>query len=401
MRHSAIRSAILFGLSVVGTNAHADTDVQSLLNAKLASKNIIVKKSREVDVERHECHFEGPNGRPHRECNSWTERTTQVYPDQARVAGLQVLTVAPVKWDEAKLTALPATALIQRLTYENCGQDAFSTGYTLSVKGVRSNSVSKTHSVSVKTGIGLKNTFKAGNGLFGGETSIDVSLDVTTSDSTTTSEQTSNEETRTWPTTISVAPGHAGYLQLLAIQQSIEVPFATTIVVDADMEPNISGITKVSQLLSEEERTVPFDGSVKASQLSDSFAGNFKPDVPFSCDDPGSKGKMVGPTVVNYSVPLSALDSKEAKQFDTVAAVYEAMQNKNAAHTVAVSDERIQPQSVFATEVLEADARCGFGPDGQAKLAIYKADLTHYFSMDSGKVQKQFDEFYDQFEKCR
>ena len=97
----------------------------------------------------------------------------------------------------------------------------------------------------------------------------------------------------TWQATINVAPGHAGYLQLLAIQQSIEVPFSTTIVVDATMEGNVSGFSKVSQLLSQEERTMPFDGTVKASQLSDSFAGNFKPDVPFKCDA-ASKGRVLG-----------------------------------------------------------------------------------------------------------
>ncbi len=334
------------------------------------------------------------------ECQTFTEHYTQSYVDQARVSAVQIQSIAPIQWQEAQLKALPATALIQRLTYQNCGEDPFSTTYTLAVKGVHSNSVAKTHSVSVKSGIELKNTFKAGNGLLGGQTEVGVSLDITTSDSTTNTEQFSNEEDRTWAATINVAVGHAGYLQLLAIQQSIEVPFSTTIVVDATREGNVSGFSTVSQLLNLAERTLPFDGTVKASQLSDSFAGNFKPDVPFKCDA-ASKGRVLGPIVTNYSLPLSSLS--DPKQFGKPKAVHEAMQVMlKSLSEPKLSDEQVQPQSpVATTEVLALDPRCGFDDAGMPKIAIHSVEIGSYLKVEGGSATQQFDEFYEKFSRCK
>jgi hypothetical protein len=391
--------AIVFSVGLVSSAAQADTDVVGTLNAALAAKGVMVTRTREKTREVVRCWFEGLDGRPHRECQTFSEPYTESFVDNARVAAVQIQTIAPIQWQEAQLKSLPATALIQRLTYQNCGADTFSTSYTLGVKGVHSNSVAKTHSVSIKTGLSLKETFKADAGLFGGTTEIGVSLEITTSDSTTSTEQTSNEEDRSWVVSISPAPGHAGYLQLLAIQQTVAVPFSTTLVVDADMESNISGFSKVSQLLSVAERTLPFDGTVTASQLSDSFVGNFKPDVPFKCDA-ASKNPSVTAVKANYSFPLAALPDQFRKHFGKRKTFHEAM--KIQASEPKLSDEQVQEQSpVVSTEVLALDPRCGFDDNGQPKISIHSVEIGNYLKVENGAAIKQFDEFFDKFNRCK
>ncbi len=397
MKRYALTSAILL---LGAAPSFADTDVASYLNAELAAKKIMVNKVRTERKEWVECHFEGPNGRPHRECNRYWKDVNVDYTDQARVTNVAILNIQPLKWEEAQIKTLPATANIQRLTYSNCGDDPFSTSVTLQVKGTHANSVSKTHSLSTKSGLELRNTFKAGNGIFGGETSIGISLDVTTSDSTTNAEQFSSEETRTWAATINPAPGHSGYLQLLAIQQSIEVPFSTTIIVDADLEGNSSGLSKASQVLSEAERTMPFDGVVKATQLSDSYAGNYKPDVPLKCDDPQYKGKQVM-TKTDTTAPLDSLDKVYAANFGTLQKTYEAMTTlKTAAASHDAYPEGISGQIVYSTDITVGDAKCGFDPRGQPKLALHTAEFGNYYKFENGVMLAQWDEWLDNFKAC-
>jgi hypothetical protein len=384
--------------------SNAETDVISYINAELAAKNVLVNKNRTVEYTHVECYFVGLNGRPHRECNEVTSTRVEKYTDLARITSVNIISIQPIKWDNAQIKTIPATALIQRLSYANCGQDPYSTNETLQVKGAHSNSVSKTHSLSIKTSVGLKNSFSAGNGLFGGQTEISVGIDVTTSDSTTNSEQFSNEETRTWGVSISPQPGHAGFLQILAIQQSIEVPFSTTIVVDGNMEPNASGVSKVSQLLNETERTLPFDGSVKATQLSDAYTGNFRPDTELNCEDPTYKGRDFVSDKANLTVPLSSLGKEYAAAYTTFQKAYEAniaaVVALPATHTAVPTTDEPTGQAIYSSEVVVSDPKCGFDNYGQPKLAIHLSELGQYTKFEKGVLQHAWDEWSDQFKSC-
>jgi hypothetical protein len=393
----AALSSLIFSFYALPSSA--ETDVIGYLNAELAAKNLLVNKNRTVEYRGVECHFVGPNGRPHRECNEVTKTRVERYTDLARVASVDIISVQPIKWDDAQIKTIPATALIQRLSYANCGQDPYSTNESLQVKGVHSNSVSKTHSLSIKTSVGLKNTIKAGNGLFGGQTEISVGIDVTTSDSTTNSEQFSNEETRTWGVSISPQPGHAGFLQILAIQQSIEVPFSTTIIVDANLEANASGISRASQLLNETERTLPFEGSVKATQLSDAYTGNYRPDSEFNCDDPTYKGNDFVAERTDLTVPLSSMGKDYAAAYTTFQKAYEASLAAATMHTATPTDEPTG-QAIFSSDVVVSDPKCGFDNNGQPKLAVHRSELGQYTKFDKGVLQHVWDEWSDDFKSC-
>lgn len=162
------------------------------------------------------------------------------------------------------------------------------------------------------------------------------------------------------------------------------------------MQPNVSGFSKVSQLLSEAERTLPFDGVVTATQLSDSYAGNFKPDVPVSCGAT-KKGRFLSETKT-LAVPLSSLGPSQ--QFSTLQKFFETTQGKAPA-SVAASPEGTTHEALVSGEVLAGDARCGFDRNGTAKAAIFSSELDHYASFEQGKLMAQWDEFSDKFRNCK
>lgn len=378
-------------------SAQSETNVIAFLNNSLAAKGIQVKRTRDRVRERTKCSMTGVNGKPHRECYTYEEHYQETYVDQARVKTAELLSIAPITWDKAKITTLPATALIQRLTYFNCLDDPFTTSYTLSVTGSRSNSISKTHSVSLKVGTSLRQSFGVSNGVMGGQTQVTVSLDVTTSDSTTSTEQFSNAETRQWMVSITPKPGNAGYLQLLAVQQSIVIPFSTTLVVDATMEPNISGFSKASQLLTENERTLPFDGSVAATQLSDSYVGGFPPEKKLNCKKPEFKGKQDA-TVVNLTIPLDDLKAEYAKTFMSMKRAYDGRKEPAADEKHA---DGIEHQYLSSSSVSTADAECGLDKDGNPKLANHTLELAHFTSWESSILMSEWDELVDTFDRCR
>jgi hypothetical protein len=199
---------------------------------------------------------------------------------------------------------LPTNALIQRVDYVNCGEDPYSTGYTLQVTGTNESSVSKQHTVSLTSGVSVDNSFKVSSGIFGGSNDIKVSFSMTLSDQTTNTETHSTTVQQTWPANLTVGVGHAGHLDLLALQQTIQIPFSATVIVDGDLEDNISGLTKASQVLSEADRTLPFSGTITATGLSGAYTGNFATDIDYKNADVTNKTVL---TPGNTTTPASLL----------------------------------------------------------------------------------------------
>ena len=391
----AILVAVVSTVVLAARPALAETNVIAFLNTALANKHIMLNRTRSVQQNKLVCTTSG-DGHPHRDCQTITITVQQPYIDQARVVSQTAQVTEPLKFDTQNFETLPASALIQRVDYANCGQDNFNTSYTLTITGTKSTSVSKTHSLSVGVGMSSTGTFQASNGVFGGSSSMTVHLNVATSDSTTNSEGHSESEGRTWVTSINVAPGHAGYLKLLVLQQTIRVPFSAVVVVDGALEDNTSGYTQASQFLSEAERTVPFTGEVVSSGLSNSFTGNYAPDTPFNCADPKNAGQVVV-TPTNQTIPVSALTKSFVGGFMTLQAATNKRQLAGA--TIGPADG-VSYQVVSSSEVEVMDPACGFNDIGAPNGAIHLSETRHYTNYANGVLVAEWDETSDTFLRC-
>ena len=382
-------------LTSLPTQSFADTDIVGFINSTLAGKKITLNRNRQMTGTKLVCTTVA-DGRPHKDCQSFQYTYTQTYQDLARVVNQHVLSISALQFDQTKQTQLPATALIQRENYVNCGEDTFSPNFGLSVTGTEGHSVAKTQGISTTAGVQVNQTFTAGNGLFGGSTGITASFSMTLSNSTTNTETSQTAIARSFGGTINAAIGHAGYAQIAAIQQEIEVPFSATVVVDGEMEDNISGYSKASQLLNLQERTLPFTGTLSASGLSDAFVGLYKPDEPFNCDDPRVKGLQTIYPAVNRQIPLSSITSEFVKEFGTMqqafakAAVQAATQpNDGTSYTV-----------VGSTEVRIADPVCGFDNQGHPNDAIHTVEERLYATHLNGVLHGTWGETSENFSRC-
>jgi hypothetical protein len=338
------------------------------------------------------------DGRPHKDCQTIEYTYTQTYQDLARVRSPQVISVSQLQFDQANITQLPALVLISRLNYMNCGADQYNPAFNLSVTGTESHSVAKTHTVSSTAGVQVSQGFSAGNGIFGGSTTIQASFSMTVSDSTTATETGSTAVTQGYSGTINAAVGHSGYAQLAAIQQTIEVPFSAIVVVDGNMEDNISGYTKASQLLTVQERTLPFTGILSAGGLSDAYTGLFKPDEPVNCSDPRFKDQQTS-TVVQFKTPLSSINSNFAKDFGTLMDTI-ARRPAQSVPQMLGADNATSYITMSSTEVRVRDPACGFDALGHPKNGSHTVELRHYITRISGTVHNEWDESIESLTGC-
>ena len=201
-----------------------------------------------------------------------TDRVVRVIPrtsillDQARVVSSEILEVRGVRFDDARTVALPEKAMLASTAYDNCADATVSTTLSLSVSGTSGYSFTKGDSVSATIGGSATLTFVGKSGSFA--TTLSVSRTVGTSSSTTESYQETT--TRSQSVTLTVQGRKQGKFELIALETTIEVPFSATIIVDGSIAPNTNGLLKASQLLGEAERTLPFNGVLRITNVSDS-----------------------------------------------------------------------------------------------------------------------------------
>ena len=101
-----------------------------------------------------------------------------------------------------------------------------------------------------------------------GSLSTSFNMSRTVSLSTTVTETDSQTVTRSLNSSMIVGPKKHGRIELLAFETTVEIPFKANVVIDGNVDANKSGISKASQLLSVSERTVPFSGVLRITNVS-------------------------------------------------------------------------------------------------------------------------------------
>jgi hypothetical protein len=290
--------------------AEADTDIAGFLNAALATKNKVARV-RSVPSRVWSCDDFGGGGINNR-CR-WVSGGSrpETYVDTARVRNTQVLEVRDLSFQHEKITGLPENALLARVDYYNCGPGVFSTSETLSVSGTRGWTVTKTSTIGSTFTVGLADTFTYGYS----STTLSFSQSISLSSSTSGSESVSIGDSRSVNASISIQHGEAGYLEMLVYQTTAEVPFTATVMVDGDLEDNVSGFTKASALLSASERSIQFSGNIRVTGMSEAKVGNSPPNIPFACAADKTQTYRSGPS--HRRIPAEDLSDEYKKRFSS------------------------------------------------------------------------------------
>lgn len=283
-----VQGALLLALCHL---AHAETDPAAFINDALLKKGIKVQRARDQQTNVRQCDWTGDTGGggANLEHCFWTKTTTKVpFTDDARVDAAQVVTASDAVFEMAQIKTLPGQALVERLTYRNCGPGSLTTPISLQISGADGWTTQKSQTISSTTTVNVSGKFDIG--IAGATTSVSEAIGL--SAATTNGESHSETVTRSFSGTLNnLQKGDAGVMQLLAYQSSAVIPYHATVVVDGILEANTSGYNKASDLLSVQERTIPFTGPITVDNLSDAYVDNEEAPQPLQCSTSNTGGE--------------------------------------------------------------------------------------------------------------
>jgi len=424
---SSILAALALMQFCLTANA-TDVDVAGFINSALQRKGVMVTKTRTVEIYQEVCDNSGFHHL--RSCQNIGHPETQTYTDNARVTSGNVASASAIAFDNAAMTTLPTQLLSQRQDYVNCGQDPMQLGQTLLVSGTSNASISKSQTISSSMTISMSDSATVSAGIGSATSNIGFSFTAGISDQNSKSEGQSQTVARTWTLNMSVPPGHHGFAELWAFQSNVTIPFSATVVVDGPLEPNVSGSTLASQLLSVSDRTMPYSGVVTAGNVSQSFTGNYTPPGNIDCTLPSLAGVQTTTTTSNAPIPTSVastdLKAKLSKLFVMQSPTlnpqrtYPVAPEKAAAHVAAfaaiarlglvgqgaIGGPTIGPPDgtsytiTSSTTITRMDAACGFNDLGVPNGATYLEEVRHYETYSAGQLVASWDQTADTFQAC-
>lgn len=320
----------------------------------------------------------------------------------ALTATTSVVAITDMKFDESKIVTLPERGLLAMVEYQNCDDVSLSQTLNLSVTGTRGYAI--THSESVTTSKSAEVTL-SGNWKVG---SASTRLAITKSVSIGTSETVSSSEaiTRSSSTTVSIPPRQSGRLELLAYENTIEIPYSATVEVDADLVANASNIVLASQLLNKSERSFPVRGILRLTEVSNTKLRTVKADKPDQCAAGDKALRMV-------SQPFSVLTAKTLEtplrdDFSRLALKSKGLKQTSRSVPVAAfaGEPQIGPADGVGYEIVStaitanATVACGFNDLGLMNLGRFSVETRRYTSYSNGSVVSSWTERVETFMGC-
>ncbi|NOT14731.1 MAG: hypothetical protein HOP21_03955 [Methylotenera sp.] len=397
-----------------------DVDVQLFLNQKLASKPLL-KFSKPVSVTTKVCTTEtkrircGGGGRISPEggcadnfyeatvCKDATTTSVQTYEDSASVKTTQIVKVGNLVFDENQMVTLPERGLFSSTDYQNCDDVTLSQTVSLSVSGNKGFSVAKGESITTtKAGsISLSGKF------FGGSASTSLSISESVGLSSQTSESSSDTVTRTSSTTVSIPPKRSGRFEVLAYETTIEIPFSATVVVDGELAPNDSGITMANQLMNENERTLPFSGILRITNVSNANIRTIPAPKPNQCKDSEKALTLMSQPFV--SIPAKSIPKETKKEFLPQKTLFSKFKT-TAMHSFSVgslagtpqigAEDGIKYEIISVADVANPTPSCGFNDLGLMNLGIFSVETRRYTQYSDGNIVSSWIDKIETFKSC-
>jgi hypothetical protein len=301
---AAVVVALVFGCPagplLAQSNVTISTDVGSELNARLAGART-VRKQRWHDVERRVCRDSCCGKGCEFDCEKCRVEKVQeleTYTDVARSTSLDVVRVSDLLVNRAQLAELPESVEIAAYRILNCSANEASQTINLSRTVSVGHAITKMRSVSTGQSIHASLQFDLGKfGRAGTDISLNTSVLVSDTEAETRQEQIMRS------VSFGARPRGNGYwtiTQFMVYVVTLEIPFSGTVVFDGDIDGNIDGITKASQLLSEQERTFAVEGLIRVSSASEGYVRILEAKAdPAECESvPGTVAESIESSMV-------------------------------------------------------------------------------------------------------
>ena len=412
----------IFAIALLASSSAAaqNTDATKFLNDALSRKPAIRYASTR-DLTVRECSpigdlgavaepGEGGNGaiRDYG-CRTRIKTETVLNEGAPKVTASNIIEVRNLRFDDGKLTALPEKAIIAEQQFQNCANVQMTNTINLALSATRGYSVAKTKTVTSTTGgsATLSGNWKQA---IGGSVSYSFSKSVALS--TQTTDSYSETISRGHTTTISVPPKTAGRLYLMVYEGAIDIPFSATVVVDGPLAPNRSGYSQASQLLSEKERTLPFEGVLTVKEVSNNLVRTESlPANVCAADQPA----VLTTTESSTEVPAASLPDRVKKAFkpakEAESQIKSALLNQapfySSLRAEKTGDPGIGPvqngthyQVLYTTQTTRPDPRCGFNDFGMMNSGMFNVEHREYFLYVNGNVVSRWMDEVETFQQC-
>jgi len=249
-------SFVLLALSPLA----ADTvDARQQLEASLQSKGM-VQKRRTVMKPVRELH--GDCGE--RRCRDWYEihnrPSIETYADYLHVTSANVVKVIKIVYDKPVLNLVPVKLHVRTVTGKNCTQSKQTINTTLALSVQTSQSVTWSRTVMTGTsftlGLSFNQSFSYGGGTVGQTESGSVTFSRSVSVTDGTQQNWTENVNASEQVVRDVPPMTQVWGSLQVAESDMGAPFTASVVVDGPVDANDNNIAQVSEILSEDQRTI-------------------------------------------------------------------------------------------------------------------------------------------------
>ncbi|HEX8590636.1 hypothetical protein [Pseudomonas sp.] len=327
----------------------------------------------------------------------------------SKVVNSKVIEVLDLKFDQANITSLPQTGLLTRKTVQNCADASVTSSIGLSVTGTQTWGVTKTNGVTTTIGASVN----ASVGVQGvGSAGMTLTFSQAISTTTAMSEGGSQQVSRTSNENITIGPRRSVLIELFAYQSTAEIPFSGKIVIDGNLENNLSGVTQASDLLSLSERTLPFSGILRLSDVSQAnlrtsdLGGVQGCAVPNSISiaeerfPPFPADKLGSYLLDRFKAPVDFARSESGEIHDHIGKFSNfTWLGENEGPTIGPSDGTSY-EILYTTEIYEPSAACGFNDLGVMNTGIFSLEARQYRNYSNGQLVSQWQDTVKNFLRC-
>jgi hypothetical protein len=327
----------------------------------------------------------------------------EAYAAKAQASDARIEVIKEAKVFEEEATSLPTKILINRQRYIWCSDGEYSQTINLSVTGTKGYTIKKTSGIKNVKGnsVTLSVNYNPGpvGGVAGGVTAnYTNSIEVTSSEEITENSQV--VETISESINFKLTKRETGYIQLIAYQYNARIPFRCRAVIDGALVSNTSGFSKVSQILSVEERTLEISGYIEISGVTNGLK-EIKADPSPQCTIESDKIRFLPATNAKLEFSDASFEMMNSvEDWDKQASLFIRNLNKLDGSTIGPPSDGDHYEILSSYEVLKASVQCGFNDLSIPNPGKYRIETRRYSTYVDGKVVSTRVEDVDVFLEC-
>jgi hypothetical protein len=393
-------------------------NASEFLNNSLRSKPPIAVHRNVVSTKRSCRRFKLPkvaDGGDTVSCNDETINTRQDYSDYATTSSSEIVEVRDLKFNDAKIVSLPIVGLMSRREFFNCGQGTtIGNTQTMEVSGTEGYSVLKSNGVTTTIGgsVQMNASYSPGGvGGFGGSLQTTLSMQRQVSTRTDESESHSQTVRRQESWTLSAPPNSIGSIEFFAYQVTVDIPFSANVIVDGQLAVNDSGLQKTSAILSEAERTLPFDGVLRMTGVSE---GRFRvaklpgepkcPSSDYTQTTDYEQTTLQGQKLANKYISYSGIENSTFKDVTPqLKRLFPENLNELTPNSLPQPDlevkDNIIEDIISAGEVIKRSDNCPLQQDGPG-LALFDTENRRFHQYEGGYLSGSWSDTVYKFKSC-